>query len=147
MTDRMQQNVLKYATWAAISVAIAVLTALLTQLNGTEDIAWRPIIAAGASATLGVLTMAFRSAYLTRVGSEEIAAKVDLLREDGVHRKDMVVLPQNEVAAMAAEIQPVHPSMTPGETDQLLTLVRNVGPQRAIVVLQDALYREPERRP
>lgn len=145
----MQQNLTRYALWGLLSVAVAVLTALLTQLNGTGDLVWRPIIAAGISATLGVLTMALSSMRLTRVGSEDIAADVDKLRESGVHRKDMVVLPKDEAIEMAAGVPPVHPDMTPGQTDQLLTLIHRIGPVQSIVALNDALYSasDPERRP
>lgn len=144
MTDRMQKNLWKYGGWGALSVAIAVLTALLTQLNGTGDIVWRPIIAAAISATLGVLTMALSSMRLTRVGSEDIGAQVDALRESGVHRRDMTVLPKAEAATMAAGVPPIHPEMTPDETDRLLTLIRAVGPEHSIATLTAAL--DDERR-
>lgn len=102
MTNRMQKNLLNYALYAALSIGVGVLTALLTQLNGDGPINWRPVVAAAVSATLAVLTMALSSMNLTRIGSERIAAQVNALREDGVSRQDMVVLSESEAAEMMA---------------------------------------------
>lgn len=147
MTERTKLNVLNYAAFAGLSIAVGLLTALLTQLNGDAPINWRPVTAAMVSSTLGVLTMMLGSMKLTRVGRERIAEQVDVLKQDGIRHTDMIVMPRHEVAAMVAAAEPtvVDPSLSPDEMDQLLTLIRTVTPQRAIVLLNDDIYREAPR--
>jgi hypothetical protein len=85
-------NIAKYVGTALLAFVIGMLPVLIGQLNGTGDIMWRPILAAGLSAILTAITATGLSARLTRVGSEGLGSQVDALREQGVHRRDMAVV-------------------------------------------------------
>lgn len=134
-----QRLILKYAALALAAFAVGCATALVPQLMdpSVPPLNWRIVIGTGITA----LVTAYGAALLPRKGSTDLARQVNDLRDQGVHRADMVVMSKDEAVTLAAELPPVHPDLAPDETDQLLTLIRTVTPKRAIVVLQDALYR------
>lgn len=60
-----------------------------------------------------VLTLG-AAAYRTRIGSEGVAAQVNDLREQGVHRDEMVVLPKDDAVPVVAG------ALTDAQIDQLV---------------------------
>lgn len=85
---------------------------LVTQLAGTDPINWRPILAAALGAILPLIA----ATQIPRVGSTQIAAQVDHLKAQGVHKRDMVVVPAATVeTALSSD------PLTPAQVDQLTT--------------------------
>lgn len=87
-------NLLKYGGAACLSMLVGMLPVLIAQLEGSDPINWRPILAAGLTALLTAITATGVTSRFTRVGSEHVAAQVDALKARGVARRDMVVSPR-----------------------------------------------------
>jgi hypothetical protein len=98
MGDLTAQNVLKYVVTILAGALAAALGVLAVQLAGVDPVNWRPVIAAG----IGPVVTGLAAMQLTRVGSEPIAAQVDSLQAAGTHKRDMVVVSQDEAVPLLA---------------------------------------------
>jgi hypothetical protein len=85
---------INYAAAALVAFVSGVLPMLILQLNGSDPINWRPIVASGLSA----LVAAGLGSRLPRPESAQIATQVNALKARGVPRHEMVVMSQDEAA-------------------------------------------------
>lgn len=109
MTDLTARNVLLYVGSVLAGATAASLAALAVQLTGVDPINWRPVIVAA----LGPIVTGLLATQLTRVGSEGIAAQVDSLKAAGTPKRDMVVVHQDDAAALVAD------ALTPTQVQQV----------------------------
>lgn len=109
ISDPYIRSALQYAGAILLGALAAGLGALAVQLNGTDPIVWRPILAA----TLGPIVTGLIARQLTRAGSEGIAAQVNDLRAEGYRREDMTV------TVPAVNVPPVVGRLTPEQLNQV----------------------------
>ncbi len=76
-----------------MAAADAMYQAIQSQQAGGKPIDWQQVGFVTAMAALGALVAANRP----RVGSEPLAAQVDDLKKAGVRKRDMAVIPKDEV--------------------------------------------------
>lgn len=91
MSDEIRNLLAYLGTVLLPPVADAVWQAVQAQTVGGKPIDWGQIGIVALVALLG----AFVAASRPRVGATGIASQVDALKESGVQRRDMVVIPAN----------------------------------------------------
>ncbi len=106
MTPDQWQNLAKYALAALVGSLVTTGLLLGQMLSGTDVITWRPLAAVFVSSFFGALSTALGSSFLPRGGSEDLARQVNLLKAQGVQRKDMVVVTTDEAIEGIAEAPP-----------------------------------------
>ncbi len=92
MTDEYR-NSAQYMLYAVVGAVIATGLQLSIALAGTGGIEWRPLAAVFAASLFGSLATAFGTSHLVRPGSTAIAAQVDALKDAGVPKREMIVVP------------------------------------------------------
>lgn len=102
MNAAQVRNLGFYALWAFLGAFVATGLSLAQQLSGTDVIAVRALAATFTTSFFGSLATVAGASQLTRLGSEQIAAQVNALKADGVPRSEMVVLSQDDAAAVLA---------------------------------------------
>jgi hypothetical protein len=98
MTPDEMKNLALYAVWALVGATVTTGLQLAGTLAGTDDILIRPLLATFIGAFFGTLATALGTSRLTRAGSTGIARQVDALRDQGVHRSEMVVVAKDEMS-------------------------------------------------
>jgi hypothetical protein len=138
IADPYIRNLLKYVGTILVGALAAGLGVLMVQLAGTDPIVWRPVFAAA----LGPIVTGLMARQLTKAGREDIG---NLVTHIGVGPAKAALEVEAARQVAAAPVANMDDTLDPDETDQLLTLIHAVGPQRSIRALNDEQYRDPHR--
>jgi hypothetical protein len=90
--DPLVKNILLYTLSILAGALAAGLGVLATQLAGADPINWRPVIAAA----IGPIVAGLAASRLPRPEGAALAAQIDTLKDQGIARRDMVVVTQEE---------------------------------------------------
>jgi hypothetical protein len=136
------QNLLLWGAALGIALLLSFVSGVMTHWPEAGGIDWRGVWLDVGQTVVTVVPIVAAGLGLPRLGREDISALVSQVGR-GTAKAALEVAATRQVAD--DPLPPIHPEMTPGQTDQLLTLVNQVGPLRAIRALNDEQYRDPHR--
>jgi hypothetical protein len=92
MSDPLVRNLVLYALSIAVGALAAGLSVLAVQL-GYESIDWKPVFAAA----IGPIVAGLLSTRLPRPEGAALAQQIDILKEQGVARQEMMIVPKPDL--------------------------------------------------
>lgn len=119
MTPAQLKSLGLYCLWALIGAIVATGLHLAQVLSGSDDVLIRPLAATFTTSFFGALATALGTSQLTRLGSEQIAAQVKALQDQGVSRAEMVVLTQDEAATALSDASKAGVAFSPIQVQQI----------------------------
>jgi hypothetical protein len=96
MSEAQIRNAALYVAYALAGALVATGLQFAAALNAPGPVEWRPLAATFTTSLFGALATALGASRLTRLGSEPIAEQVNELRERGVPRSQMAVVPMTD---------------------------------------------------
>lgn len=142
MTDAQVKNVAWYVVIAIAGAVMAAGLQLGVMLSGPGDILIRPLLATFVTTLFGTLATAAGTSFRPRVDRSDLNKLVSTV---GPMQAKAALEVEAARQVAVAPVVALDDVLDPSETDQLLKLVRSVGPQRSIRALNDEQYRDPSR--
>lgn len=100
--DPLARNLLLYGLSIAAGALAAGLGVLATQLAGADPINWRPVLAAA----IGPIVAGLAASRLPRPEGVNLAEQANNLKDQGVARRDMIVVSREEAVVGIANAPP-----------------------------------------